>query len=103
MTHATTSTEDLHSAMALLNDAAQKKRDEVRDLITGKYEDLRSVIADGAHASTGWIRHTGEAVAGTAKRAASTVNDSIHENPWPYIGSAALGALILGFWMGRRR
>lgn len=103
MTHTTTSAEDLHEAMALLNDAAQKKRDEVRDLLSGKYADLRAVLDDAAHASTGWIKHTGEAVAGTARKAASTVNDSVHENPWPYIGGAALGAMLLGFWLGRRR
>jgi ElaB/YqjD/DUF883 family membrane-anchored ribosome-binding protein len=103
MTHATTSSEDLHSAMSLLNDAAQKKRDEVRDLLGGKYADLRAVLDEAAHASAGWIKHAGEAVTGSARKAASTVNDSVHENPWPYIGGAALGALILGFMMGRRR
>jgi len=103
MTHATTSTEKLHEAMELLNEAAQEKRDELRALLSGKYTDLRSVLDDAAHASVGWIKHTGEAVAGTAKKAASTVNDSVHENPWPYIGGAALGGLILGFMLGRRR
>ena len=75
--HTTTNTEKLHDAMTSLNEAA--------------------------HASTGWIKHKGEAVADTAKKAASTVNDSVHKHPWPYIGSVALGALILGFLLGRRR
>ena len=103
MSQAATSNEKLHEAMTLLNEAAQAKRDELQALLSGKYAHLRSVLDDAACASAGWIKHTGEAVAGTAKKAVSTVDDSVHEHPWPYIGGAALGGLILGFLLGRRR
>lgn len=103
MTHAKTSADSLQEAMTLLNEAAQEKRDELQALLGEKYSALRSVLHDATCASTGWIKHTGEAVADTAKKAASTVNDSVHENPWLYISGAALGGLILGFLLGRRR
>jgi ElaB/YqjD/DUF883 family membrane-anchored ribosome-binding protein len=103
MSQTTTSNEKLHEAMTLLNEAAHEKREELQALLGEKYSDLRSVLDDAAQASTGWVKHTGEAVVGTARKAASNVNDSVHDNPWPYIGGAALGGLILGFLLGRQR
>jgi ElaB/YqjD/DUF883 family membrane-anchored ribosome-binding protein len=99
----TISNEKLHEAMTLLNEAAQAKRDEVRALIDEKYSDLRSVFDDAADASAGWVRKTGGMVVGNAKKAASTVDESVHENAWLYVGGAAFGALLLGYVLGRRR
>jgi len=37
------------------------------------------------------------------KKTAATVDKNVRENPWPYIGGAAVAALILGYLMGSRR
>jgi ElaB/YqjD/DUF883 family membrane-anchored ribosome-binding protein len=37
-----------------------------------------------------------------SKEIAGTIDDQVHRNPWPYIGGAALGGLLLGFILGRK-
>jgi ElaB/YqjD/DUF883 family membrane-anchored ribosome-binding protein len=46
-----------------------------------------------------WQRRTTE----SARRAMDATDDYVHENPWPVIGSVALGCLVLGFILGRNR
>ena len=37
------------------------------------------------------------------KQAAKVVDEHVHDNPWPYIGGAALAAFLFGFILGRKR
>jgi ElaB/YqjD/DUF883 family membrane-anchored ribosome-binding protein len=46
-----------------------------------------------------WQRRASE---GT-RRAAMVADEYVHENPWPVIGSVALGFFALGFLVGRNR
>jgi ElaB/YqjD/DUF883 family membrane-anchored ribosome-binding protein len=103
MTHVTHSAEKLEEALALLNEAARDKREEVKKLITDKYTDLTSALSDAADASGQWLKKEGKLATDSTKEAASTVNESVHKHPWPYIGGAAVGTLILGLILGRRR
>jgi ElaB/YqjD/DUF883 family membrane-anchored ribosome-binding protein len=41
--------------------------------------------------------------ADSARHAMEATDEYVHENPWPVIGSVALGCLALGFILGRRR
>ena len=93
----------LHEAMDLLNEAAQEKRDELHSLFNEKYTDLRTVLEEASDESVGRIRRMGEAVSTRVRTTVASVDESVHKNPWPYIGGAALGALIVGFSLGRRR
>jgi len=38
-----------------------------------------------------------------AKQIASEVDEKVKENPWPYIGGVAVGALLFGFILGASR
>ncbi|HTL69960.1 MAG TPA: hypothetical protein VL404_01585 [Candidatus Eisenbacteria bacterium] len=73
-----------------------------------KYNELKDAIQDAATQSKRTINHlvraTEEAVyegSEKVKDAAVTVNRTVHKNPWPVIGGTALGALFVGFLIGK--
>jgi ElaB/YqjD/DUF883 family membrane-anchored ribosome-binding protein len=39
----------------------------------------------------------------TMRKAAKATDDYVRQNPWPSIGYAAIGCLVLGFILGRSR
>ena len=101
MANTQASTEKFQEALALLNDAARDRGEELKKLAADKYTDLKAVLTVATNTSADWIKDRSKAAADTAKRAASTVDDSVHENPWPWIGGTAVVALVLGFLLGR--
>ena len=93
----------INEALNLLNEVAKDKKAEIREMIHGKYDHLRSAVGGTA----GKMQH--DISAGyhegikKVKDVAEQVDESVHKNPWPYIGGVALGALIIGYIMGRTK
>ena len=101
------SNKKFEEALQLLNDAAKEKKDEIQGLLGDKYSDIRRIIEQAAakqqknlkqaqRVAGEWIEESEEKF----REMASDVDESVHENPWPYIGGAAVGALLLGFILG---
>ena len=103
MSTATPSTDKIHEALALLNEAAKEKREEMQKLTAERYTNVKAALGEATQDSAAWLKEKGHEAADTAKQAAATVDESAHKHPWPWIGGAAFGALILGFMLGRRR
>ncbi len=109
-----TSNEKISDALKLLDEAARERKDEVKNLLLGKFEHLKDAVvteearlkdaltAAGKRAAE-TARHLKDVSEEKAKEIATAVDESVHKNPWPYIGGAALGALVLGYFMGRRK
>ena len=102
--------EKLHEALQLLNEAAREKKQEIQQLFGDKYTHIRQAVQDAA-AQQGERFNRVRQAAGEAieiggeriKQVASDVDEKVKENPWPYIGGVAVGALLLGFILGASR
>lgn len=73
-----------------------------------KYVDLKEAIEDTAFETKKALsrlkRAADEAIYDGAEKVRDTatqVNREAHKNPWAFVGGAALGALLVGFVMGR--
>ncbi len=100
----------IEEALELLNEAAQGKKDEFFDLVGDKYAHLKEFFETAAN--------SGEAIAGKTrkqivrslqqeekkmKEAAADWDKKVHQEPWAFLGGVALGSLVLGLILGRRK
>ena len=105
-----TSTKKFEEALQLLNEAAREKKQEIQQLFGDKYTHIRQAVEDAAAQQGERLNRvrqaTGEAIefgGERAKQVAAELDEKVKENPWAYIGGAAVGALLLGFILGASR
>lgn len=103
MTHTAVTTEKLDEALAHLNEAAKERRGDLQKLLAEKYTDLGSALGGAAHASADWVKEHGREVGEVSHLAATTVDHSVRKHPWYYVGGAAVGGLLIGLLIGRKR
>ena len=109
-TETNSSNKKFEEAFQLLNEAAREKKQEIQQLFGDKYSHIRQVVQDAAEQQGERLNRVRQA-AGDAmeiggeriKQVASDVDERVKENPWPYIGGVAIGALLLGFILGASR
>ena len=99
----TISTQQLTDDMkAVISDA-----DALLKATAGEAGTKLAVVRDRLQASLSTARERvsgmEEAVIAKSKAAAQATDEYVHENPWPVIGSVALGFFALGFLLGRSR
>ncbi len=93
----------INEALELLNEVAKDKRAELQDLVNDKYDSLKSALGGVAGELQRQARKTYEQGKEKVKDLASKSDESVHQNPWPYLGGTAIGFLVLGFFLGRSR
>jgi ElaB/YqjD/DUF883 family membrane-anchored ribosome-binding protein len=108
-TQVSPSSEKIREALDLLRQAAKDKKDELRKTVTDHYGDLKDVlgsfsanISDKARAAMESVKQASEVGQEKAIEAAKRVDESVHDKPWHYIGGVALGALLLGYLLGKK-
>jgi ElaB protein len=109
MNTATHSNEKIAEALKLLNEAAQEKKSDLAGMIADKYETLKQVIVDSeksmGHAFARGEKRAVEAAMQAKEfgiKKAKEVDERVHDNPWPYIGGAALVGILVGYILGRK-
>lgn len=114
MTAAITTNEKLAEALKLLEDAAKEKKNELQNMIQGKYLNLKDALIDKeediaqallAARKKAMKAATQATEIGTerAREIAAEVDQQVRENPWPYIGGVAIGSLLIGYILGRNK
>jgi ElaB/YqjD/DUF883 family membrane-anchored ribosome-binding protein len=93
----------INEALELLNAVARDRKAELQAAIENKYTDLTSLVS--AFGDQVKSRAADKFEAGKQKVAdvAGNIDESVHRNPWAYVGGAALAALLLGLLLGRSR
>jgi len=109
----TVGNEKIADALKLLEEAAREKKDELQSMFKGKYGHLKDALVDTEEDVVKTLSaakkqalkaalHAKDVGTERAMELAEELDEKVHENPWPYIGGAALGALLIGYILGRK-
>jgi ElaB/YqjD/DUF883 family membrane-anchored ribosome-binding protein len=109
MTATKENAEKVKDALRILNEAARDEKEEVARLLSDRYADLKSVVQDVEDAARDQTSRIGDrlrdleqGVEMKAKESTEAVNRKVHEQPWQSMAATAVGALVLGYMMGRK-
>ncbi|MGB5106717.1 MAG: DUF883 C-terminal domain-containing protein [Candidatus Zixiibacteriota bacterium] len=93
----------INEALEMLDATARDRKLALQSAMENKYFHLTAMLGS----ITGQLKHrvTEKYESGKQKAvdAAVSVNKSVHKNPWVYVGGAAVGAMLVGFFLGRSR
>lgn len=100
-------------ALSVLDSAAQRSSEEIKRMLAHDYKTLRATLSDLGpevksalrglgEQSKELLRNTKERAVESGRQMAHTVDETVHENPWPFIGGAMAASFLAGFILARR-
>lgn len=109
MTRNSHSTEKIEEALQLLQEAAEDKKTEIKDLLGSKYSDLRDSVMDVENIIAGKLQEltrkvgkVGDMAGEKARDMVTNVDDHVHKDPWRVLGWSAVAAFVVGYVLGRK-
>ena len=93
---------NVKEALHVLETAAASDVDEIKDMFSSEYKHLRKAFLTHApHAVWDKLKEAKDFSVDYTLGKAKSVDRSVHDSPWYYIGSAAVLAGLIGFIVGR--
>ncbi|MFZ2653833.1 MAG: hypothetical protein WAX69_02855 [Victivallales bacterium] len=106
------SAEKINEALKLLEDAAKENREQLLCATSGKFENLKCAMLDekglkerlalAAQRAAEMAANLKDVAADKTREIAGAIDQNVRKNPWPYVAGVAVGALMLGFVLGRK-
>jgi ElaB/YqjD/DUF883 family membrane-anchored ribosome-binding protein len=93
----------ISEALELLNAVARDKKAELEAAVRSKYTDLTDLMSTLGDQVKSRAAARFEAGKQKVVDVAGDIDESVHRNPWAYIGGAALAGLLLGLLLSRSR
>ena len=93
---------NVKEALQVLENAAASDVDDIKQIFSAEYKHLRKAMVKHApHALWDKLKEAKAFTADYTVDKAKNIDKSVHENPWYYIGGAAVLAGLIGFIVGR--
>jgi ElaB/YqjD/DUF883 family membrane-anchored ribosome-binding protein len=109
MATTTENKDKIKEALNILSDAAKDEQQELKRLMNNRYGDLKSFVSgmeseaeQKAYRGVERVKDFERRSEERARESAREVDRRVHEQPWQAMGYAAIGALVLGYLMGRK-
>jgi len=97
---AKSSAEKFHEALRLANEACRDMGSEAREAVVGQYSHLKELFDESRVGDR--LHEAGDYTSDKAKELGAKMDESVHEQPYAYIGGAAFACLVLGVFLGRK-
>jgi len=93
---------NVKEALNVLETAAASDVDGIKEIFSSEYKHLRKALVTHApHAMWDKLKDAKDFSVDYTVEKAQTIDKSVHDNAWYYIGGAALVAGLIGFIVGR--
>jgi ElaB/YqjD/DUF883 family membrane-anchored ribosome-binding protein len=93
----------IKEALDVLDEMAKSQKAELQALVASKYSSLTALFG-------GIVEEIGHQAQETYKEGrdnlmdlVSIIDKKVRKNPWPYIGAAAFGSLVIGIMQGKSK
>lgn len=101
----------LSDAMRTLDELASQEKEEIKELLSSQFGNLRKALTEVEPEVRKTLEHTSERFANfaseakeatkeKAKQIGRDVDSKVHEMPWTFMGASAAAGILAGYYLG---